>query len=137
MYAGEIHMSDYQPQTVPMAQEAHPTDDLRDAIVAISRRFGGVGPQQITSTPVTRFRANYAQVFKEVDQGLPQVVVQGSRRFVVFSEEQVVAFADLHERAQTVGDLLDDLPLLDADIEPLRADLPEPMVDQYRMGQRA
>lgn len=130
-------MIDYQPLPVPTAQEAQPADELRDAIVAISRRFGGVGPQQIISTPVTRFRAKYAQVFKEVDQGLPQVVVQGSRRFVVFSEEQVVAFADLHERAQTVGDLLDDLPLLDAGTEPLRADTPEPMVDQYRLGNLA
>lgn len=130
-------MIDYQPPPVPVAQDVQPTDELRDAIVAISRRFGGVGPRQITSTPVTRFRAKYAQVFKEVGQGMPQVVVQGSRRFVVFSEEQVVAFADLHERAQTVGDLLDGLPLLDADTEPLRADMPEPMSDQYRLGSRA
>jgi hypothetical protein len=130
-------MIDYPPPQPPTVQESQPADQLRDAIVAISRRLGSVGPQHITSTPVTRFRASYAQVLKQADQGQPQVVVQGSKRFVVFSEDQVVAFAELHDRSQTVGDLLDGLPLLEAGTEPLRADTPEPAADQYRLGDAA
>ncbi|HQZ07452.1 MAG: hypothetical protein KBF63_21285 [Rhodoferax sp.] len=111
-------------------------DPLHEAIATISRSFGGVDAERVGSTPVTRFRAGYAQVLKEVDQGQPQVVVQGSRRFVVFSEEQVVAFADLHGKDQTVGDLLQGLPLLDAGTQPIRADTPEPAHDAYALGAR-
>lgn len=127
-------MIDYPPPLPPVAQESKPADQLRDAIVTIAQRLGTVRPQQITATPVTRFRASYAQVLKEVGQGAPQVVVQGSKRFVVFSEEQVLAFADLHNRDQTVGELLQGLPLLDARTQPLRADSAEPALDQYRLG---
>ena len=130
-------MIDYPPPQPPVAQESKPTDQLREAIATIAQRLGAVRPQQITSTPVTRFRASYAQVLKQVDQGAPQVVVQGAKRFVVFSEEQVLAFADLHNRDQTVGELLQGLPLLEAGTPPLRGDTAEPALDQYRLGAQA
>jgi len=129
-------MIDYPPPQAPVVQQSKPTDQLREAIATISQRLGGVRPQQITATPVTRFRASYAQVLKEVDRGAPQVVVQGNKRFVVFSEEQVVAFADLHNRDRTVGELLQGLPLLEPGTPPLRSDTPEPALDQYRLGAR-
>ena len=112
-------------------------DPLHQAIATISRSFGGVDAERVGTTPVTRFRAGYAQVLKEVDQGQPQVVVQGSRRFVVFSEDQVVAFADLHGKDQTVCDLLQGLPLLEAGTKPMRADTPEPERDAYSLGARS
>lgn len=127
-------MIDYPLAQVPVAQQSQPGDPLRDAIASIAQRLGVVRPQQISATPVTRFRASYAQVLKQVDKGAPQVVVQGNKRFVVFSEEQVVAFADLHNRDQTVGELLQGLPLLDPRTQPLRSDTAEPPLDQYRLG---
>jgi hypothetical protein len=130
-------MIDHPPLQLPLLVRDMPADPLQQAIATISRSFGGVDAARVGSTPVTRFRASYAQVLKEVDQGQPQVVVQGSRRFVVFSEEQVVAFADLHGKDQTVGDLLQGLPLLGVGTAPIRADMPEPAHDAYALGARA
>ena len=123
----------FPPYSASPASEADP---LLQAIATIARSFGGVHSGGVASTPVTRFRASYAQVLHEVDQGQPQVVVQGSRRFVVFSEEQVVAFAGQHGKDQTVGDLLRGLALLDAGTAPIRADTPEPADDAYAFGAR-
>ena len=39
-------------------------DPLHEAIATISRSFGGVDAERVGSTPVTRFRAGYAQVLK-------------------------------------------------------------------------
>ena len=131
-------MIDHPPLQPSLRVRDMPADPLQRAIATISRSFGGVDAARVGSTPVTRFRASYAQVLKEVDQGQPQAVVQGSRRFVVFSEEQVVAFADLHgNKDQTVGDLLQGLPLLGAGTAPIRADMPEPAHDAYALGARA
>jgi len=132
-------MIDHPPPQVPVVQETQVADPLREAIASIAQRVGvGVDRvRRIGATPVTRFRASYARVLEQVEQGAPQVVMQGSRRFVVFSEEQVVAFADLHRRDQTVGALLQGLPLLDARTQPLRADSAEPELDQYRLGDPA
>ena len=71
-------------------------DPLHEAIATISRSFGGVDAERVGSTPVTRFRAGYAQVLKEVDQGQPQVVVQGSLRGAVFTVAVIFSTVNLH-----------------------------------------
>ena len=57
-------------------------------------------------TTISRFKASYGEVLQNANQGRIQVIAQGKKRYLLLSEEQVIALAQQSKKPRMLGELV-------------------------------
>ena len=79
------------------------------AINSLAQRLGAVlAPKP---TPISIFKARYSGILKEADHGTVQMISQGSKRYVLLTESQLVAIMDagVGSKSRSLADTLASL----------------------------
>lgn len=79
------------------------------AINSLVQRLGAV--RATKPTPISIFKAKYSGILKEADLGTVQMISQGSKRYVLLTESQLVEIMDagLGSRTRSLADTLASL----------------------------
>lgn len=85
-------------------------DPLNRALRVLSHLIGSVVPRNTTPMPISIFKAQYGSVLKQADHDGVALISQGSRRYVIVSEERMVVLSNSERATRTVADLCKALP---------------------------
>lgn len=84
-------------------------DRLAQALQVLAHLVGAVIPSG-RPTPISLFKASYSSVLKQADEDGVALISQGTKRYVIVSEERIIALSETDRKERTVADLLDSLP---------------------------
>lgn len=84
-------------------------DPLSRALRVLSHLIGSVVPLN-TPMPISIFKAQYSSVLKQADHDGVALISQGSKRYVIVSEEHMVALCSNERATRTVADVCRSLP---------------------------
>ena len=75
---------------------------------AMSTVFDAVPGVSIESEPtaIAKFKISCDDVLNGVNEGRLQVLIEGKRRYVLLSEDQVIALAQIRKRSPSLGDIV-------------------------------
>ena len=84
---------------------ATPEDDFARAMSTVFDAVPGVSIEP-EPTAISKFKASCDDVLNGVNEGRLQVLIEGKRRYVLLSEDQVIALAQIRERSPSLGDVV-------------------------------
>jgi hypothetical protein len=84
-------------------------DPLGRALQVLSHLIGSAVPRN-TPMPISIFKAQYGSVLKQADHDGVALISQGSKRYVIVSEEHMVALSSNERTTRTVADVCMSLP---------------------------
>jgi len=79
-------------------------DQFLNAVTSLSDAFKAA--VDLSPTPISRFRARYPVFLERANKGEAQVISQGSKRYLLLSEEQVISLAERGIKPRNLGDIL-------------------------------
>ena len=85
-------------------------DPLNRALRIVSHVIGSVMPHNTTPMPISIFKARYPSILKQADHEGVALISQGSKRYVIVSEECMVALSSNERATRTVADVCMSLP---------------------------
>jgi len=59
------------------------------------------------ATKISDFKAKYSTVLNEANGGTVQLISQGGKRYLLLSEEQVIALAEQSKQTHTMADVIE------------------------------
>ncbi|WP_305806977.1 hypothetical protein, partial [Stenotrophomonas sp. YIM B06876] len=79
------------------------------AVNSLAQRLGTVLAPK--STPISIFKASYAGILKDADDGAVQVISQGKKKYVLLTEDQLVEIMDagVGSKTRSLADTLASL----------------------------
>jgi len=77
---------------------AHAMSTVFDAVPGVS-----IEPEP---TAIAKFKASCDDVLNGVNEGRIQILLESKRRYVLLSEDQVIALAQIKERSPSLGDVV-------------------------------
>lgn len=80
------------------------SDLFLSAASTLSDAFKGV--VAMVPTPISMFKAQYPTFLKKANEGEAQVIMQGSKRYLLLSEEQVIALAERGKKPRSLGEIV-------------------------------
>lgn len=86
-------------------------DPLNRALRDLSHQVGSAMPRNTTPMPISVFKAQYGAVLKQADHDGVALISQGRKRYVIVSEEHMVALSAKERAPRTVADVCRSLPL--------------------------
>jgi hypothetical protein len=98
-------------------------DPLAQALQILARMVGIVIPS-VRPTPISLFKASYTSVLKQADENGVALISQGAKRYVIVSEDRIIALSVTDRRERTVADLVESLPRPTRRIDPERVHVP-------------
>jgi len=85
-------------------------DPLDRALRVLSHLIGSVMPRNTTPMPISTFKAKYNSVLKQADHDGVALISQGSKRYVIVSEEHMAVLSANERATRTVADVCLSLP---------------------------
>jgi hypothetical protein len=79
-------------------------DLFSNAVTTLASTFRGV--VDLAPTPISLFKARYPNYLDKANRNEVQVISQGSKRYVLLSEEQVIALAEREGEQRSLGDIV-------------------------------
>lgn len=77
-------------------------DPLNRALRDLSHQVGSAMPRNTTPMPISVFKAQYGAVLKQADHDGVALISQGRKRYVIVSEEHMVALSANERAPRTV-----------------------------------
>lgn len=84
-------------------------DPLSRALRVLSHLTGSLVPRN-TPMPISTFKAQYSAVLKQADHDGVALISQGSKRYVIVSEQHMVVLSSSERATRTVADVCMSLP---------------------------
>lgn len=85
-------------------------DPLNRALQILSHLIGSVMPRDEKPMPISIFKAKYSTVLKHADDDGVALISQNGKRYVIVSEEHMVALSSNERPMRTVADICRSLP---------------------------
>ncbi|MCH7344334.1 type II toxin-antitoxin system Phd/YefM family antitoxin [Pelomonas sp. CA6] len=88
-------------------------------------------------TPISKFKASYGEVLDNVNHGRVQVIQQGRRRYVLLSEDQVIALAQQNKKTRSLGDIIRSVEQPPRPLDSGSSYLKRPKASQFKLPRHA
>lgn len=85
-------------------------DPLNRALRVLTHLIGSVMPRNTTPMPISTFKAKYSSVLKQADHDGVALISQGSKRYVIVSEDHMIVLSGNERSTRTVADVCLSLP---------------------------
>jgi len=84
-------------------------------------------------TPISKFKASYGAVLDDVNRGRVQVITQGGKRYLLMSEDQVIAIASTSQSPRSLGEAARGLVSPDRPLDPKNLHVKAPKSRQFSL----
>lgn len=85
-------------------------DPLNRALQVLSHLIGSVMPRDEKPMPISIFKAKYGTILKNADDDGVALISQNGKRYVIVSEDHMVALSSNERPMRTVADICRSLP---------------------------
>ena len=85
-------------------------DPLNRALRVLTHLIGSAMPRNTTPMPISTFKAKYGSVLKQADHDGVALISQGSKRYVIVSEDHMIVLLKNERSTRTVADVCLSLP---------------------------